>query len=90
MALSLDIDLANGLPVVTDAYLRVEGAKVHYKENGVRTAACGLHVYASAEHVGLPLRPPEYHQFTYNGGDIDEEAYVYLKTLPAYSDAADV
>lgn len=89
MALKLDIDLANGLPVVRSAYLRVQDAKVHSKANGVRMAVFGLHFYASSVHVGLPLRPAEYHQFTYQGGDIEAEAYACLKSLPEYAGAQD-
>lgn len=89
MALTLDIDLANGLPVVIGAYLRVQDAKVYSKSNGVRLAVFGLHFYASPEHIGLPLRPPEYHQFAYQGDDIEAEAYAYLKTLPEYAGAKD-
>lgn len=89
MALKMDVDLANGLPVVRSAYLRVEGAKVHSKTAGVRMVVFGLHCYASAEYIGQPLRPAEYHQITYQGGDIEVEAYQHIKALPEYAGAID-
>lgn len=91
MALLLNVDLGNGIPVVKNAYLRVQNAKVISKVDGVRRAAFEVHYYASSETTasGQNIRTPEYRQFTYEGGDIDEEAYSYLKTLPEYKDAVD-
>ncbi|WP_446654730.1 hypothetical protein [Blastomonas sp.] len=90
MALAMDVDLENGLPVVIGAYLRVQDAKVYSKIDGARQAIFGLHFYASRDHIGQPLRSPEYHEFPYQGHDIEAEAYAHLKSLSAFAGASDV
>ena len=74
--------------LVTDAYIRIESAKV-LKRNGI--VICWLQVQKKANVNSEPIEQFELEfELDLNGANALVQGYTHLKTLPSFSDAIDV